>query len=137
MKAFPPTIGARLWLRDDNHRVYEKTKDGIYGRLVLRGSFRPFRIVGFSGRSYIVRSDNAVGHHADRRVGAASLNKPRSASDGGYFVTDEVRELALWKDANANDLERAVRECQDLDALRRAAAAVGFIPAPVNLEPMP
>lgn len=105
-------IGDTVYTFDVNRRVYARDEQGKpHGGPIYREHWRPWLIVGEEKRSWIVAYPDGT--------------YPRKVSKTSFKTETEVAD-ACWLEVTRYRFSEAVRKCNNVDLLRRAAAVIGF-----------
>lgn len=111
-------IGETIYLHDSNHRVYKDDNGAKTGYPNPRHMFRPATVTGETKQSWLVQFDGR-----ELKVSKATLAiKYLGPGISPQAYTQQQMEDALWFETNRMRIIGAVRDCRDIDVLRRVAA---------------
>ena len=104
----------KVWVFDENRRVYRKDKDGksLGAGPIWREHWREMKITGETSRSWITEWD--------RKIPKKGFN-PRFVC----FSEEEIDRNA-WIKENRNKIARVIERHNDYDLLQKVAQLIGY-----------
>jgi hypothetical protein len=114
------TIGSRLWLFDQNRRVYPPPKPGQLwssSAPIYAEHFAPHRITNETRTHWVVGAGTRV-----RKLDLTS----RARGTTQYYFTDEGKADHLWCHEHRHTIVDAVNACHDVAKLKAIAATLGL-----------
>jgi hypothetical protein len=130
------TIGSRLWVFDENVRVYRKGGGGP----IYEEHFVPYYIIGENRVSWIVSQypDLGLDSHLAVKINKKTLQENADGWRHRCFYTDQGREEKTWVDRHRYKLIHELEGCRDVILLQKIAQLIGYTPAdPKTVESSP
>lgn len=112
-------IGSKLWMFDENRRVYAKTENKFAGRTIWREHWRPMKVVGETRVSWLVGFEGSalpLQPHMLRKLPKTAF-KAGACPQGWALSEAHVAEL-VWAKENTWRLSQEVLRCYDPRVLR-------------------
>jgi len=100
-------IGDKVWIKDGNHRVYEKGSNAP----IYREYFVERYIIGETTQSWI------LGYYEDSLVKHGSKYKKRAELKSIYISLQEVND-ECWRDKNCYRIAELVKRCYNVKILK-------------------
>ena len=119
-KAPAVTVGSTVWWFDPNRRVYVKDEKGYRtGSPIYREHWRRTTIVSETRMSWVTKDGNKISK-SDRRM------RDSMGLKAVVFSLAEV-DADCWINDNRYKVAERVRDCKDVDVLKRIAEIVGYV----------
>lgn len=104
-------IGDKVWIKDENHRIYFDPEGNKLNSPWYRGYFVEYHISGETNQSWI------VGNH---KVNKKTLTyKTEPGKDGILYTSEEQIEQISWIHQNQYKIADRVKFCNDIDKLKK------------------
>ncbi|KLU62292.1 hypothetical protein CEB3_c13360 [Peptococcaceae bacterium CEB3] len=105
-------VGDRVWIFDENNRVYRDAAGNETLSPWYRGHFVEHFVVGETRHSWILARSATT--HPKR-----GFKIPKKDAEKHVFVSEEAVEKACWVQSNRYRIAKAVEESADYDMLRQ------------------
>ena len=115
-------VGDKVWIVDQNHRIYKDDKGNELTSPWFRGYFVDRTILGETKVSCIVGNEwNKVNDNSNFKVNKKTLEYtiPFRGGKGILYPTETDIDKACWINDNQYKIIESMRQCHDYDKLKQ------------------
>ena len=114
-------IGDKVWIFDNNHRIYEDDKGNkLSGAPWYRGHFVERYILGETKQSWIIGYENdCVDYRFNLKVNKKTMIVNGHALGTKLYLSEEEINQACWMQENSYKITQRLQRCNDYNILKQ------------------